>query len=50
MPAWVQVIVDRLVAGHLIPPSKIPDSCTIHILDEVCAPLPIVYLLDFAEV
>lgn len=50
MPACVQVIVNRLVAGHLIPPSKIPDSCTIHILDEVCAPLPIVYLLDFAEV
>jgi alkylated DNA repair dioxygenase AlkB len=34
MPACVQVIVNRLVAGHLIPPSKIPDSCTIHILDE----------------
>jgi hypothetical protein len=50
MPACVQVIVNHLVAGHLIPPSKIPDSCTIHILDEVCAPLPIVYLLDFAEV
>jgi alkylated DNA repair protein alkB family protein 5 len=36
IPACLQVIIDRLVAWHLIPPSKVPDSCSIHILDEVC--------------
>jgi hypothetical protein len=34
IPACLQVIIDRLVAWHLIPPSKVPDSCSIHILDE----------------
>ncbi|KAH9562450.1 hypothetical protein CY35_05G072100 [Sphagnum magellanicum] len=34
IPACLQVIIDRLVAWHLIPPGKVPDSCSIHILDE----------------
>jgi hypothetical protein len=34
IPACLQVIIYRLVAWQLIPPSKVPDSCSIHILDE----------------